>query len=117
AADGEAEAGAARRTGVAVVSLLELVENALLVLGADARAIVDDAEADALVALGGGAEALSAQGDARRLIIVAGELHGVAEQVEEDLLQLLEVGLDDRGIGLDLGEHGGAAALGLGVDE
>jgi hypothetical protein len=109
AADGEAEAGAAEAAGGGVVDLGEGVEHGLELVGGDADAGVGDADGD-LVAPGG---RLVAGGEGDRA--AEGELVGVAEDVEEDLLQAQGVGVDHRagqlGVEVELvagGAHGGA---------
>ena len=80
AGDAEAEAGAAERAVVLRTDLLELVEHAFVVLGADADAAVDDVQRhrDAVVGHAFGRELDRDPADRR-------ELDGVADQVVQDL--------------------------------
>ena len=96
-ADGEAQSAALRL----FVELLEALEYLLLLLQRDAAAGVLDAE-----------ERLTGGGEAEREVDVAlgGELGGVDEQVDEQLLQAGLVGMEG-----ERGEFGTEAYLGCGL--
>ena len=100
AADRQAEAGAAVLAAGRAVGLLERLEDQALLVGRDADAGVDHREGDRRIgavehrvahapARGGGL-------DAQAHLALAGELERVRQQVGEDLLQALAVGLHRR---------------------
>lgn len=76
--DGQAQAGAAIAAGGGAISLAEGIEDVLLLLGRDADAFVADAEFEVVFA-----------GDQNAQTNAAGfgEFDGIAQQVEEDLLE------------------------------
>ena len=120
--DGEAEAGARVLASVGAVELVELFEDACLFVGGDPRTGVEDAEADSLgVASVGSAEdffgAERDDGGLARFFGGFGELHGVREEVEDDLLKFFQVGGDDGDVVVDLDFEGDALAVGERVDE
>ncbi len=87
-ADGQAQPGAFAAAGDGAVELAELFEDLLLFGRADARAGIGDADAD-----GGVVGLLSADLDAAAF---GGELDGIAQEVVQDLLDLLRIGIDQR---------------------
>ncbi len=114
--DREAKPGAAVALRVTRVELAELLEDGFLVFLGDARAGVEHADADARAACSV-ADVFRADRDIAPL---GRELDGVAEEVEDDLLELARVGLDERehvvgGGPLERDTH--ADTVGLGADE
>ena len=79
--------------GVRAVELIEGLEDAFLVVGRDAGAGIDDADPDAVLLLlvAADMERLGAEHDRGlvRFVGRAGELHGVGQEVEDHLLELL----------------------------
>ncbi len=102
AADGEPESGAAVLAAGAAVGLLEGLEDDLLLVGGDADARVGHREGDdeflgaqvlALVAQCPGRPAADGEGHPP----VARELEGVGQEILQNLLEPLDVGLDGAG--------------------
>ena len=104
AADGEAETGARVRARVACIDLAELLEDGVLHVERDARALVGHARGHA-----GGAVAAhaAARGD-HDAGVLGRELDRVGHEVEQDLLQLARVALDAGQVVLDVRLDGDA---------
>src|SRR5262249_14340221 len=93
--DGEPQPGAGLLSRKASVELVELLEDQLLLFLGDTRPVVDHADANALLIVGGSRrQAFRAQNDQRlatRALQRQAELHGVGQEIEDDLLELSRV--------------------------
>ena len=87
AADVQPETAAVRLVGERVADLVELAEDLVLVLRADAPPVVADVDAQAAVALG--------ERDLDPAVRRVAELRGVGQEVEHHLDHPVEVGRDD----------------------
>src|ERR1043166_5138207 len=97
AADGQTESSSAGAPGVAILDLDERMKDALEIVGADPDAGVLDLDPDLFPAAVARGMAISpADFDAAVLV---GELHGVREQVGQDLLDAMRVAKKARRAG------------------
>ena len=108
--DGEAETGAAEAARGRAVGLHEGLEQALALFGGEADAAVGDADAQPDIVAAVIGQALQREPDRARF----GELDGVAQQVEQDLLQAQRIADHPVGhVGGDIGRE--LEALGGGL--
>ena len=98
AGDGEAEAGAAEASGGGAIGLDEFFKDPLLHGGGEAGAGVGDRD------LEGGLAAGCVIGDGDTNLALIGEFNGVAEEVDEDLMEAEGIAKDPGG---DVGADGG----------
>ncbi|OPZ06763.1 MAG: hypothetical protein BWZ08_02215 [candidate division BRC1 bacterium ADurb.BinA292] len=107
AGDGEAEAGSLVAAGGAAVGLREFLEDFLLLVGSDADAGVldDDQQAAGLFGVDLGPDADGA---------FFGELDGVADEVDQDLLGAVEVGVGEQFLGIGGADLEGEVQAGAG---